>query len=234
MGEKEQLLEIAKPILFNTEMVRAILENRKIVTRRICKALGNYDFKWGLDEEPYIGDYRVFKKIGFREWGWVTLENQWLFNLQTAIDDCRTGLLKPPYQVGDIIYVRETWCRVGEDVDSIFFEDSGEMYNGQVLYRADGIDLTGIGRWRPSIHMPKKLARIFLRVTDVRLERLQDILNADIGEELTKEGIICDDGGIKQFAHLWDSTLKNKNSKEYKWENDPWVWVISFEKCLVE
>ena len=153
---REELLKAGKPILFNTEMTKAILNGRKTCTRRAIKLdLGLADTD--KNDSSYL-------KIP-NEYG----------DYHDAKDLCR-------YQVGDYLYIRETWCKVGEDVDSIFFEDSGAMYNGQVLYRADGIDLTDIGKWRPSIHMPKSAARIFLKVTDVRVERLQDIdINGEIG-----------------------------------------------------
>lgn len=124
-----------KPILFNTQMVRAILDGRKTCTRRIVKP------------QP-TAHYGV---------------------------QC----IKPPYQPGDILYVRETW--------SLRFD--GEKY----FYRADKntsreekrlLDYNDV-KWRPSIHMPKEAARIWLKVTNVRVERLQDIS----GEDLIKEGI---------------------------------------------
>ena len=100
-----------KPILFNAEMVRAISEGRKTQTRRVCKALENYDFSWGLDRKPYIGDYRTFAKVAPRKWDNVTLENVWLYDLQTAVDESKTYVLKPSYKPGDILWVRETWSK---------------------------------------------------------------------------------------------------------------------------
>lgn len=127
-------------------------------------------------------------------------------------------LVKAPYQPGDMIYVRETWNR------------DPFRYN-RFIYKADGYgpDKT----WRPSIHMPRQAARIFLRVTNVRVERLQDI------GDCTKEGIMpgkhetahmndyderCD------FKYLWNSTIKPAERALYGWDANPWVFVISFER----
>ena len=205
---REELLKIAKPILFNTEMTKAILEGRKACTRRVVK------LDLGLaDADKNDSSYLMIPD----EYG----------DYHDAKDLCR-------YQPGDILYVRETWCKVGEDVDSIFFEDSGAMYNGQVLYRADGIDLDDIGRWKPSIHMRKELARIFLKVTDVRVERLQDVGC----KEAKKEGVMADEFVRKDgrfltergnFVELWNSTIKKKDLDQFGWEANPFVWVIEFE-----
>ena len=144
-----------KPILFNTDMVRAILDGRKTVTRRVVKP------------QPVWSscDMRlVWKNVGWWREGWNPIETiTWKHT---------------PYRPGDILYVRET-----------FFEHKSHFY-----YKADGkhevLAMLGITfKWRPSIHMPREAARIFLRVTDVRVERLQDISNDD----LTRDFNICKD-----------------------------------------
>ncbi|MCD7725850.1 MAG: hypothetical protein LUI12_09955 [Clostridiales bacterium] len=212
------------PILFNTEMVRAILDGRKTVTRRIVK---------------------------FPE--------------------------KKPYQFGDILYVREAW-RVGAwDIcnQAIAFDykdgtcgnltyiNSYELFKRLVNQsREDGrkakCEYNGADfvwkkgespcRWHPSIHMPKEAARIWLKVTDVRVEQLQNITK----EDCIQEGIYasnCNDcitpfgcdgcpyegyGEVDAFVELWDSTIKNikkSDLERYGWEANPWVWVIEFERC---
>ncbi len=122
----------------------------------------------------------------------------------------------PPYHPGDILYVRET-----------FFEHKGHYY-----YKADGkheaLD-TLIGgsffKWRPSIHMPKEAARLFLRVKNVSIEHLRNITMKGLLQEGT--GI----GGLWQdFYKLWDSTIVPKDLPQYGSEANPWVWVIEFEK----
>lgn len=144
-----------KPILFNTEMVRAILEGRKTVTRRVVKP------------QP-AGDGSAPVPLKTRPGYW----NSWG-------DD---NVYRPPYQPGDILWVRETWQT---------------KRGGGYLYKADTIGsfdlfMTPEGRvvnyipWRPSIHMPREAARIFLKVTGVRVERLRDITD----QEAEKEGIL--------------------------------------------
>jgi hypothetical protein len=225
------------PILFSTPMVQAILAGKKTMTRRICKDIAGYDFKWGLDKEPYIGNYKIFAKTESGKWDWVTLENQWLYDLQTAVDDNRTHLLKCPYgQPGDRLWVRETWA-----------DNIPGCPNG-ITYKADHIDPKGDGpanpiKWKPSIFMPKAAARIWLEVVSVRIERLQEITEDDA----RAEGIIFEeamefsgwrptyndpDGSNAwpnykgAFNFLWDSLNAKRG---YGWDSNPFVWAISFK-----
>lgn len=130
---------------------------------------------------------------------------------------------KPPYQQGDILYVRETWCKGS-------WMNEKERY----YYKADDNDFHCV--WHPSIHMPKEAARIWLKVTDVRVERLHDIT----GKSVLREGINSHvhpdadyfDGNQREvFAELWDSTIKKSDIERYGWNANPWVWVIEFERC---
>lgn len=247
------------PILFNTDMVRAILDGRKTVTRRIVKhnvdAILNSPYH---KEHPEVPDKALIEKL------------------------CRQ-----PYQSGDILYVRETWK---------YYEKAaryGEAFHieHRIAYKADEnrreIQKSSEwfeGKWRPSIHMPQEAARIFLRVTDVRVEQLQDITE----DQAIKEGISrlyddlpdneyedwakrtgiypkqksewgyknylwhgnlgnCGTGNWKSdswdyqyssyenavgsFSSLWNSTLKKSDIDCYSWDANPWVWVIKFERC---
>lgn len=193
-----------KPILFNTEMVRAILEGRKTVTRRVVK--------------PQPPATSVVRK---RSCAW-----DWSFWA-----DCDMGhLMKPPYHPGDILWVRETWAK---------------SMAGTFMYRADDKAIM-VERWHPSIHMPKEAARLFLRVTDVRVERLQDITDyraegihpSEACEECFAVCGGCDplnsptgcDNEIDAFAGLWDRTVKPADLPLYGWEANPWVFVIEFER----
>ena len=117
-------------------------------------------------------------------------------------------VIPAPYQPGDILWVRETWSR---------------METGQYLYRADKDDPPSYLGWHPSIHMPREAARIFLRVSDVRAERLREIT----WEDAVKEG--CKNP--MRFDELWNSTIKPTDRDRYGWEANPWVWVIKFERC---
>jgi len=123
---------------------------------------------------------------------------------------------KAPYQPGDVLYVRETWSE----------------WTGGYLYKVwpEGIAQPGAfprERWHPSIHMPKKAARIWLKVTDVRVERLQEITD----EQAEREGCYDYTSTANGFCHIWDSTLKKTDLGRYGWDANPWVWVIEFEKC---
>ena len=210
------------PILFNTEMVRAILDNRKTVTRRICKDGNIYTVP---DMDFYDADRRTYAVHNYAD-------KEHRVQLSTAERSC-------PICPGDILYVRETWCRVGEDVDKMYFEHSGAMWDGMYLYKADGTELSDIGKWRPSIHMPKDAARIWLKVTDVRVEHLQDITE----DETKAEGANWKNGknvgweekmkrtAVDRFAEIWNSTIKKSDLERYGWDANPWVWVIEFERC---
>lgn len=196
---RSELLKSAKPILFNSEMVRAIMEGRKTVTRRIIK----------------------LPKRGYWD------------------NDPPRGVM-PRYRIGDILYVRETFM----EHRTYFIKNS--LDNPTILYKADYLGdeelmNCGIDRWRPSIHMPKKYARIFLEVTDVKVERLNDITI----DEIYKEGVIGEftynqtfQEIAKKFAYttwitLWNSTVKKSELNMYGWDANPYVFVYEFEKVEV-
>lgn len=193
---REELLKNAKPILFNTEMVQAILGDRKTVTRRVIKP------------QPIAG----IRKSVF---------------VPSGIEDGHGREIKLLYKVGDILYVRETFCEVPYEYEHIPIE-GGHITVTKIAYKADAeVDYTGI--WKPSIHMPKEAARIFLKVTDVRVERLQDITPNDIDREGTPFGLTI--APYDGFSRLWNE-LNTKRG--YGWEANPWVWVIEFERVEVE
>lgn len=181
---------MVKPVLFNTEMVRAILERRKTCTRRVLKQ------PFEVHPNGYItkprGNERLCPYI-------------------------------PPYQPGDILYVRETWCKGP-------YGDEKEKY----YYKAD--DNNFFCTWHPSIHMPKEAARIWLKVTNVRVERLQDIT----GQGVLKEGLnshvhpkafYFDMNQLEMFENLWNSTINKSDFERYGWDANPYVWVVEFERC---
>lgn len=214
-----------KPILFNTEMVRAILDGKKTCTRRIVKGAIPDDAMWG---------YTMFTPKGC-----VSCRGVYA-------DEYGEKFFRLPYQQGDILYVRETWCRYGKLDDFDHVIDGTEKY----YYLADGANPTPYNCflvqrngydeykdtpvWHPSIHMPKEAARIWLKVTDIRVERLQDI----DGKGCVKEGIeeeplkYVGEEFVKGMYHgLWDSTIKKSDIDRYGWDANPWVWVIDFERC---
>ena len=202
---RTELLKTAKPILFNTEMVKAILDGRKTVTRRVVKtkAVNLYRSVGGLS--GYFKD----KPLGDQ-----------------------ANLIKPTYNKGDILYVREAWYYENHMHDLTAGEPdlpNGE-YSHRYVYRASSPDYP-VDKWRPSIHMPKSAARIFLKVTDVRVERLQDI-NEYGAEEEGVEGVETEwlPTYIDNFIRLWNSTIKKQDLDKYGWNANPWVWVYEFER----
>lgn len=179
------------PILFNTEMVQAILDGGKTVTRRVIKR--DITNKCDVDTdgtllcyEDEYGDHILPEKL------------------------CQ-------YQPGDILYVRETWSPVFVKPKRYLYKVGCDEANNLPI------------KWKPSIHMPKEAARIWLKVTDVRVERLQDIMKDAPGpnNQIVKEGCKygCD------FIALWESTIKKSERDLYGWDANPWVWVIEFERC---
>lgn len=213
-----------KPILFNTEMVKAILEGRKTVTRRVVKEKG-----WRIiDRQPFAID-------GF--WFFVCEDGK-----EASARTATCHKLKPPCQKGDVLYVRETFR-----VDYL----SNIIGSGRVQYKADGsfadirfeVDRYDIMRranrmvWRPNENMPREAARIFLRVTGVRVERLQDITPDQIDAEGCKEWAYSATtgeslpSGPSWFRIAWDNTIKSADRDHYGWNANPWVWVIEFERC---
>ena len=218
------------PILFNTEMVRAILDGRKTVTRRLVKPQPKsklcYTFA-GSD----CGTWGYPSKTAHESWG----EEYRLPDNITKEDFVKRW--NPPYHTDDVLYVRETWSPIYPDKESnevcgyIYKEDSLEEYDNRY---PDGEDYQWGGKWRPSIHMPKEVARIWLKVTDVRVELLQEITSEQIG----REGVEVEyphvlNGEEKRYAFstLWNSTVKKSDLDRYGWNANPWVWVIEFERC---
>lgn len=201
-----------KPILFNGDMVRAILDGRKTVTRRVVKPQPELVYVNGEQRDIVNRDQIAFKVM------------------DKGGKDCYTF---PPYQLGDILYVRETWC-YGSDTTQILFEPEPRAYDIQNKADYPHIDKDLI-RWRPSIHMPKEAARIWLKVTNVRVERLQDITT----DQIEAEGIKTEhpyrplngEEKLYAFSQLWASTVKEEDINRYGWQANPFVWVIEFERC---
>lgn len=209
------------PILFNSEMVRANLDGRKSCTRRLVKGFVPDDAIWG---------YTAFTPKGY-----ISCRG-------TFADGYGEKFFKLPCEPGDILYVRETvWQKTGHylDVDG---ETKAVWCNEFKYVATDEKPETGWNySWvkRPSIHMPKEAARIWLKVTDVRVERLQEITE----DGAKAEGANFKNGknvgfeekmnrtAIERFAEIWNSTIKKADLDRYGWDASPWVWVIEFEQC---
>jgi|SRR5690625_1129481 len=212
-----------KPILFSTEMVQAILDDRKTVTRRVIKPQPDEVARESIPD--WSGDLHQVKAEdpdGNRLFGFCTSPD--------LAEGDYYGVMKSPYgQPGDLLYVRETW----QVTD--FLHPSDENYG--YIYKAsengrDWEENADSWRWEPSIFMPKAASRIWLTVTDVRVERVQDISDEDIIAEGFQHFTNADyrnfDGTtyISWWKELWDSINAKRG---YGWDTNPWVWVVEFE-----
>lgn len=211
-----------KPILFNTEMVKAILEGRKTCTRRIIKRTPSNDEPCG---------YGFWKQFNERDNTWYVKD----YTYSCTWWSLREYIKKfSKYHVGDILYVKETWriqsmsnydkrikfmyrASNKKDLETRFF--TNDRYEKLLKYE----NKSG---WQPSIFMPKEAARIFLEVKEVRIERLQGL---DY-QGASSEGIVGYDGWTSKFKELWDNTLKKEQLDLYSWNRNPWVWVIDFKR----
>jgi len=201
-----------KPILFSTPMVRKVLAGEKTVTRRAIKP------------QP------VLDAEGMWQWRDCQWMNGGIGFPKTGIEDYA------PYKPGDILWVRETWMRVPIYEQGPFPPQQRPVKEYAYFYKADESSPNPDNKWRPSTFMPREAARIFLRVRDVRAERLQEIS----GQSVLAEGV--DNGSSNPtmgkrwenmqrmaFADLWNSINAKRNGGAYAWEKNPWVWVIEFE-----
>lgn len=236
---RKELLQHAKPILFNTDMVRAILDGRKTATRRIIKPQPKMILCYAFAGHG-CGKWMYPDKNVHKYWG----EEYKRIAEITPEDEKR--LWTPPCHTDDILYVRETW----DYLEGWKIGDPG--IEGKYFYKADG-DLRPVlwrGNWYPSIHMPKEAARICLKIKDVRVERLKDMTDKDALNE-GAQGVKCDHAGlgaygctdcmntgwleppILEFMEIWNSTIKKYDLDRYGWDANPWVWVIEFERLGV-
>lgn len=231
-----------KPILFNTEMVKAILDGRKTCARRVIKPQpqSRLCYTYAGSHKGCIGKWTYPNRGAHKLWG---EEYKLPENIK---DEELSKRWNPPYHTDDILYVRETY---------------GEGYeDGTYIYRADDklADLPTFNEsskliYHPSIYMPKEAARIWLKVTDVRVGRLQEMKPVDVIKEgaypdcwdclnaYGESGSQCCYGTEKQCSQcdevmmewekLWNSTIKKSDLDRYGWNASPWVWVIEFERC---
>jgi hypothetical protein len=197
-----------RPILFSGPMVRAILAGAKTQTRRVAKVT------------PFATEIRPAQGAEAPRGTWVAFYRE--AGVACGREEGGT-ITRCPYGVpGDRLWVRETWC--------------GGQHETGFQYRADWPDHDFGPGWRPSIHMPRAASRILLEVTDVRVERLQEISEADAQSEGAENGFYdgphwepTDDpdcaGCVDGFRILWES-INGAGS----WHANPWVWVVSFKR----
>ena len=196
--------EQMKPIIMSTEDVLALLDGRKTMARRVIK--------------PQPVRNGALWELGGAGWS----NNSVIPVYGRSLYD------RMPYKPGDVLYVRETWAGLNEN---------------EYLYQADDPDVNvwkiwrdkGVGakyeRWMSPVTMPREASRLFLRVTDVRVERVQDIAEKDAESEgfRTECGPLssCPTCNVSEFHKEWDS----RNAKRgYGWDSNPWVWIIEFER----
>ena len=227
-----------KSILFNDEMVRAILDGRKTKTRRpithVKKILGGAVTEFQESDTP---GYDFIMRDKRKCWNDLRKED--------LLRRCPFG------QVGDLLWVRETFCLESQ----VEYGQPPPFNDGRpILYLRDGIECAKEDantwlqphyratdptpdlayedsdgeptvRWKPSIHMPRWASRITLEITDIRVERVQEITE----EEAISEGFFPDDGvsEVYCFSEAWDSLYAKKG---LGWNDNPWVWVITFRR----
>lgn len=200
-------------MLFSGEMVQAILDERKTQTRRLAR-----DCRIDSNGNAWQGKWNFGQDV----WGKPHV-NRW----------------KKPCNVGDHIYVRETWGVLNDKHHRYCYLVDSQYPQGRSRQQLVG------NRWRPSIHMPKAAARIWLEVTAVRTEQLQDISETDaIAEGIDMESefaslcidletapysndLVRNSAAITVFKKLWESTCGS-------WDANPWVWAISFKRIEVK
>ena len=230
------------PILFNAEMVRAILDGRKTCTRRVIKPQpqSGLCYTYGGSHKDCIGKWTYPNRGAHEFWG---EEYKLPENIK---DEELSKRWNPPYHTDDILYVRETWSEGYEE--------------GTYIYRASD-KLAGLPTFKesskliyhPSIHMPKEAARIWLKIMNVRVEQLQEMKPVDVIKEGaypdcldclntygesgsqccygTEEQCSQCDEVMMEWEKLWNSTIKKSDLDSYGWSANPWVWVIEFERC---
>lgn len=189
-----------KPILFNTEMVRAILEGRKTVTRRAVKPQPKAALFPMPDSMCWPGCF-------------ANAEEPMVY--------------RPPYKSGDTLWVRETF-RVDylsniPGAGRVQYKDGTYM---DIRFAPERYDMMRRAQrkpgWRPNENMPSEAARLFLRVKEVSVEKLREISALSAMDEGVTDW--------NDFVRLWNTTIKSADLPLYGWDANPWVWVIEFER----
>ena len=209
-----------RPILFSGPMVRAILDGSKTQTRRIVKPQPS---TMPITNGSADGTYEAWPNgDSCLDWGDVVSDP--LYYAQAGY--CPHG------QPGDRLWVRETWAHDAPDLDTCRRGvESDGLFCGP-YYRATARDFDQQSlTWRPSIFMPRWASRITLEITDVRVQRVQEIAPEDAMHEGVTAPLLTDKyttmvGG---FAHLWDSINAKRG---YSWANNPWVWALTFRRIV--
>lgn len=215
-----------RPILFSGEMVRAILDGRKTQTRRVMKP----------QPKPTLADYP-----GPAGHWWPSQKHKSMLGVEQEMQKWKglAGSACPYGDTGDTLWVRETWCQGADDGRQVPLR-MATLYraDGEHVTLSDGDGFTQTNRdgsekspWRPSIHMPRWASRITLRITDVRVERLQDISEHDArAEGMSSEWDDYERYGQSEPYRYGFSAIWNTINGPGAWDDNPWVWVLSFER----
>lgn len=239
-----------RPIIFSGDMVRAIIDDRKTQTRRVVKP--QPEESWTDVYGPRDGELTIvpYHENGPRSTWQTCWDDQgrcWM--LWTDGSGQRMYVPNCPYGVpGDRMWVRETWGEISwHEVGQYTYGDGPKPNRNEVVYRAGPHPFdsdtphgwTNECRWRPSIHMPRRVSRIALEITNVRVERVQEISEEDARSEgawaegvpsgrSTSEGDSEEVGSHRAgFAQLWNSINAKRG---FGWQENPWVWVIEFKR----
>jgi len=205
-----------RPIIFSTPMVKAILDGRKSQTRRVIKP----------QPKPHSSGGWIWEKVG----GVIATKSGKIYKSKM--------LSRSPYgKPGDRLWVRETWRIFDNRIEDCGCNDpcSCHRYSGKPIYRADNME--DEYKWKPSIHMPKKYARIWLEITGVRVEQLQNISRKDAHAEgfhpSPYNGLESWKGQPYGNANLaFEACWNDINGKKHPWESNPFVFVISFRRLV--
>jgi hypothetical protein len=214
-----------KPILFSTPMVQEITARRKTMTRRV------------INPQPPQGWFLMDDAACIKENGYQWTEREDDDDMMGWFPSYDTGM-HPKYQPGDILWVRETWAESECEYCRAGISSLGGHCTCDYVYRAnygtteDDSFPPSMFKWRPSIFMPKEACRLFLSVTDVRAERLQEITEADAiaegcGPRLHSATSIT---ARQDFMHIWQRLNDRRDGGKYAWITNPWVWVYTFER----
>jgi hypothetical protein len=211
------------PILFSTDMVNAILDKRKVMTRRLK----------GLEEVNKNPESWIARQT----YEWQSKHDKSVYAIM--FDGERTIILKCPYgNIGDLLYVRETWVNLGyNNCDFDEYQENYVVFKASENGREWEENMEG-WRWKPGIHLPKKDSRIWLEITGIKVERLQDIPEADAMEEGVERiampecsgfwNYIKNSVGFSSATGSFQSLWEKINGPE-SWAANPWVWAITFK-----
>jgi len=210
MEEERGVTMTEHPIIFTAESIRAILDDRKTQTRRVAKLPSEWHRGYGAFENNPHGDEEII-----------------------IYGECDTKSMYCPYgSVGDTLWVRETWRMETFTVDHTCRTDSRLRYKAEDERIFDVYGQVKLYKWKSPIHMPKQFARVFLEITGIRVERVQDISE----EDAKAEGVGRFEGrDTYSYAVTFSSLWNSLNAKRgYPWESNPWNWVIEFKKKEVK